>query len=456
MITSAYDYCLIGGASDVGQVRKANEDKGIWFDSPNGRIGLVCDGMGGHVGGQVASQTAIQAIQEFLTNNLFDDPNEAISSSITYANQAIINKTLAQPELKGMGSTCVMLLIRDGKVYYGHVGDSRIYVISSRTIRQLSKDHSFVQMLVDARQISKEEAEHHPRKNEITNALGISNMKPPTISRNPIEPEAGTCFLLCSDGLTGMVDDKKIEKVISNRTVSLNHRAKELIDLANEAGGVDNITVQLVEFALGTSDIQAEAPKRKKSAFLYFGITLMIALAAFGVYKYLVPLITQADKKTTQPEKQFKAKTEEKLSGDTIPFEMNQETKRIPTTIDKKYIIIKDSIFIEDGNGKFISVTDVTDENFLIFKWGNNKKINHNQIQVRIETDSIRFIVTFAVTFDIDRKPEQNVKPNTINTKKEKEGNNIPPLTTPLNSGAKASSSENRSKGNPQKESQGG
>ena len=221
--------------------------------------------MGGHVGGQIASQTAIEAIKEFLSSQKIENPFEAIRNSIIYANQAILKRALIQPELTGMGSTCVMLLIRNGKVYYGHVGDSRIYIVSSRKIKQITKDHSFVQMLVDSGQIKPEEAELHPRKNEITNALGLPNMDTPTVCKEPIEPEAGTCFLLCSDGLTGMVSDKTIEKVIENRGIAkLDDRAAELVRLANEAGGVDNISVLLVEFALSTGDINVDGDSEIK------------------------------------------------------------------------------------------------------------------------------------------------------------------------------------------------
>ncbi len=286
-----YDYCLIGSATDVGRVRKANEDRCAWFDTDNGRIGVVCDGMGGHVGGQIASQTAIDAIKEYLNTHIIESPQEAISNSITYANQAILQRASTQPELTGMGSTCVMLLIRDGRVYYGHVGDSRIYIISSRIIRQLTKDHSFVQMLVDAGQITAEQAEHHPRKNEITNALGLPNMQPPTVCIEPIEPDAGTAFLLCSDGLTGMVNDRTIEKVVSNRSVArLDDRAGELVHLANDAGGVDNISVLLVEFALGTSDIlSGDAPKSNKKKLSIVAIVVscvFILLSIGGWYGY--------------------------------------------------------------------------------------------------------------------------------------------------------------------------
>ena len=209
MEENANDYCLVGSCTDVGRVRKANEDCMDWFDCATGRVVVVCDGMGGHVGGQVASQTAIKAIRDFLTVNTFDSPDEAITNAIITANQAILQEAQKRPELAGMGSTCVMLVIKNGVVYYGHVGDSRIYFVANHRIVQLTKDQSYVQTLVDAGVISQSEAEHHPRKNEITNALGLKGMTPPIVCETPVLPEAGNCFVLCSDGLSGMISDSK-------------------------------------------------------------------------------------------------------------------------------------------------------------------------------------------------------------------------------------------------------
>lgn len=280
---NSYNFCLIGAATSVGRVRKANEDSMVIFETANMKVFVVCDGMGGHVGGQVASQTAVAAIKEFMTGAIFTDPREAIYSSIMAANEAILRQAKLQPELAGMGSTCVMLIVTgDGKVYYGHVGDSRIYIVASRRITQLTRDHSFVQMLVDSGQISKDQADNHPRKNEITNALGLLAMQPPTLSGTVIEPDAGNCFLLCSDGLTGMVDDAQIERVVSNRKFRIQERAEKLVQMANDNGGVDNITVQLIEFALGTQDLKKDTGNRGFSRKkIYPAITIL--LLVFGV-----------------------------------------------------------------------------------------------------------------------------------------------------------------------------
>lgn len=287
-----YFYCNVEGNTDVGCKRPANED---WLDSfvcDNGLVAVVCDGMGGHVGGQVASHLAVDAIRHFLMSNQFDDPKKAIVAACDTANQAILRRTMEQPELTGMGSTCVILIVRDGKVYVGSVGDSRVYLIRSKTIRQLTKDQSYVQMLVDAGEITPEQAEHHPRKNEITNALGLKNMRTATVIEDIINPEAGDCFLLCSDGLSGMVSDHEIEKVISNQQgMSQRDRVNMLIDKAKRNGGLDNITCQIVEFSVtppGNVTSDNFQNKKKLIAILASVIAIcVLSIAVFFVWKYL-------------------------------------------------------------------------------------------------------------------------------------------------------------------------
>ena len=147
------DNYRIGNRCDVGKVRASNQDNMVTFECALGRVVVVCDGMGGRNGGEVASQIATEVIKDILQNNTFADPNEAITKSMVAANQAILHKGSVEPDLNGMGTTCVMAIIKDGMVYYGAVGDSRIYYITKSGILQLTKDQSYVQMLVDMGEI---------------------------------------------------------------------------------------------------------------------------------------------------------------------------------------------------------------------------------------------------------------------------------------------------------------
>lgn len=280
-----FNYCHVVGKTDIGRRRAANEDNMCNAVTQNGLVSIVCDGMGGHVGGATASRIAVTAIIDNLNNVFYDDPRIAIGESIDRANQAILQKAIEQPELAGMGSTCVMLLVREGKVYIGHVGDSRIYLVRSKTIVQLTKDHSYVQMLVDCGEITKEQAEHHPRKNEITNALGIPNMSPATVADDAIIPEAGDCFVLCSDGLSGMVSDDAICKVISRQSeMNAQERVDKLVALANANGGIDNITVQLVEFAVSPNAVTSGKRGFSKTKITLLVLAVLLMLGGAGVY----------------------------------------------------------------------------------------------------------------------------------------------------------------------------
>ena len=252
---------IIANCTDVGRVRQVNEDSMTTFDSPNGRVIVVCDGMGGQNAGDVASQLAVKVIEDILIDNAFNTPAEAITQSIVAANNAILRQAAQNPDLGGMGATCVMLIIKDGKVHYGWVGDSRIYYVAGNNIMQLSKDQSYVQQLVDAGEISEEEAEHHQDKNQITNALGVDGMTPPEIGESPITPAVGSVFLLCSDGLSGMVNNQNILATIANKKLSLKQRADQLVQQALEAGGLDNVTVQLVEFGTAVAEESNGAPR---------------------------------------------------------------------------------------------------------------------------------------------------------------------------------------------------
>ena len=320
------DNFLIAKATDVGIARQVNEDSMTVFDSPNGQVMAVCDGMGGQAAGDVASQMAVSIIESILTDNTFDTPEEAIRRSVLAANQGVLNRTMQNPELEGMGSTCVMLIIKNGRVHCGWVGDSRIYYIANHTIRQISHDQSYVQQLVDSGQITQAEAANHPQKNEIVNCIGLQGMTAPDTVAVPIVPEPGSVFLLCSDGLSGMIDDRQIERVVSNESMTLQQKADRLIALANEAGGLDNITVELVQFGASSatgatsgtlfeSSAQTDISKKKSRKTLYsvIGILIFTALCFGGGYFYYTH---KNDEKVAEEQTDKKQGETKQLSGE--------------------------------------------------------------------------------------------------------------------------------------------
>lgn len=384
------DNFLIAKATDVGVARQVNEDSMTVFDSPNGQVLAVCDGMGGQAAGDVASQLAVNIIENILTDNIFGSPEEAISRSILAANQGVLNRTAQNPELEGMGSTCVMLIIKNGRVHCGWVGDSRIYYIANHTIRQISHDQSYVQQLVDSGQISPAEAAGHPQKNEITNCIGLPGMSAPDTIAVPIVPEPGSVFLLCSDGLSSMVDERQIERVVSNPQMSLQQKADRLVALANEAGGLDNITVELVQFgtseAVGaTSGTLFETPtgakkgirKSRKMLYSIIGIIVILSLGVSGGYVYYIQ--NQKEKERVRIENNKKNKNTGGQKAATGPSSNNADNSSTsnPSTQDPK-----DKTYPQD-------VLNTRNKSNSVEKTIQNKKKDgkNNVIKLPTETD---------------------------------------------------------------------
>ena len=240
------DFLNLASNTAVGNVRAANEDFLGHAETPNGLLYVVCDGMGGHVGGATAAQMATNSIIEYFNQDPIENVLIGLSDAISYANQNIYNYAQENPELKGMGTTCTVVIAREPQIYIAHVGDSRIYLHTDGKLHRITKDHSFVQGLVDQGIIQDEEAENHPRKNEILKALGIRAEVEPTVFNAAIQAKKGDKFLLCSDGLNGEVNDPTIESLI-NKNTDINKAGDELIEAALNAGGKDNITLQIIE-----------------------------------------------------------------------------------------------------------------------------------------------------------------------------------------------------------------
>ncbi|MCH7723230.1 MAG: Stp1/IreP family PP2C-type Ser/Thr phosphatase [Bacteroidetes bacterium] len=243
----------IGSFSDVGKVREINEDYFGSFSGSFGYLLLVCDGMGGHKDGEIASRIAVKSIKNhFEEMNRNYDPPKEIYDAFNSANNSIIQTAFNDSTLSDMGSTVVLVLLKDGLVHYANLGDSRIYRIRQGKILQLTKDNSLVQQMIDSNMITENEAKTHPKKHVITKALGIDPELEPEIYQ-PFKLQENDIIILCSDGLTEHVEEKEILKLAGNNSVS--DAAIKLVDLANERGGSDNITVQVaragVPYAVG-------------------------------------------------------------------------------------------------------------------------------------------------------------------------------------------------------------
>ena len=232
--------------TDKGLVREVNEDNlGHSLNSKNGDVFVVCDGMGGHVGGQTASTIGVNALLSELTTKAHNNMHVAISQALTFANEQVLGHAEADPSLKGMGSTATVCLFKDDLLDVGHVGDSRAYIYSDKKLYRITRDDSFVQDMVDKGLITEDEAETHAYKNRILQALGSTSALTPRIPKKPFKLKTGDLLLLCSDGLTSMVVDELIEQLINPE--DLGGTLQELHKIAMTNGGKDNITMTLIK-----------------------------------------------------------------------------------------------------------------------------------------------------------------------------------------------------------------
>ena len=235
--------------SDIGKAREMNQDA-YYASQPSETVGLyiVADGMGGYNGGEVASTLAVTTAKNYIENNFAqiehtkEKIEELVKNAIEYANMVVYEKSKEVKMLEGMGTTMEVALVKDNRVYIGHVGDSRIYRIRKNFIRKLTTDHSYVEKLVKDGTITREEALHHPKKNMLTKALGCTSfVEPDTMVKGFLKDDI---LVITSDGLTNMVKDEEIYNTI---TENIDTAAEILVEKANKVGGLDNITVIIVQ-----------------------------------------------------------------------------------------------------------------------------------------------------------------------------------------------------------------
>ncbi|WP_454061953.1 Stp1/IreP family PP2C-type Ser/Thr phosphatase [Candidatus Nitrospira salsa] len=240
------------GQTDIGRVRKVNQD--TFAIHPTLNLWIVADGMGGHAGGEIASQFVIETIGPFVEQQqankkslTTEDREHLLCDALTATNQAIRTHAREYPEYSGMGTTAVVLQITEENPWQAtiaHVGDSRAYLIQDDTITLLTRDHSLVEDRIDLGIITRDEALTHPLRHVLTKGLGIESSVEASVQTKPLQPTDK--ILLCSDGLTKMMTDEEFFNVIRQHNHSLKDACQQLVETANRLGGDDNITVVLV------------------------------------------------------------------------------------------------------------------------------------------------------------------------------------------------------------------
>ena len=263
----------VGSATDIGRVRERNEDS-ILVDPP---LYVVADGMGGHRGGQVASQIALETMEELSTES-----RSSLAEHVRRANRAVWDRSVEDEQLSGMGTTLTAARIEGASALIAHVGDSRAYLLREGELRQLTTDHTLVARMVKSGEITEAEADVHPHKNVLTRALGTDEQV--EVDEDTIALTDGDRLLLCSDGLTGMVTEDQIQAILEN-SEQPQQAADRLVKAANRAGGIDNISVVLID-AIGEEGerpggrrVAAPSPRTVQRWGLRAGLALLIVIA---------------------------------------------------------------------------------------------------------------------------------------------------------------------------------
>lgn len=233
--------------TDAGRRREMNQDYMFASDTAVGKLPnlfIVADGMGGHKAGEYASKTAVETIVEYIGNDDSGLLVAAIKKAIGEANKRILKESIIDIEKEGMGTTIVAAAIKGDKLIAANVGDSRLYIINESGITQVTTDHSLVEEMIRSGRIARSEARNHPDKNKITRAVGVFPKVDVDFFETKVAP--GDTVLLCTDGLTNMVEDEEIKKIVLGQR-DIVEKTQTLIEVANKNGGTDNITALLIE-----------------------------------------------------------------------------------------------------------------------------------------------------------------------------------------------------------------
>ena len=239
--------------SDIGLQRANNEDSYLYWEPDSdeefrrkGRLAIVADGMGGYDGGQEASRIAVETVRHIYDRDFRDDPQQALISGFESAHTCIHRYAMEHPEFRGMGTTCTALSIVEDRLYFAHIGDSRLYLFRRENITRLTRDHSYVGRLVESGIVRSEDAESHPQRHILTAALGSGRAVAPHTPGEPVRLEDGDTLVLCTDGLWGVVSDADLARISTSNTPA--EACAQLIRTALERGAPDNVTVLALRF----------------------------------------------------------------------------------------------------------------------------------------------------------------------------------------------------------------
>jgi len=240
--------------TDVGCQRENNEDNSVYWEPDDdaaferlGRLAVIADGMGGTEGGQFASGIAVDTVKQHYASDGEGDPQQKLVEAFRLANSAVQERARQDERLRGMGTTLTAAAIVATRLYFAHVGDSRLYLFRKGSLRALTRDHSLVARLVESGVIRAQEADSHPQRHVLTAAIGVTDAMEPDVPADPVQVEMSDILLNCTDGLWGQMSEAEIAQILSSQTTE--KAAKALVQLAKDHGGPDNITLQILKIS---------------------------------------------------------------------------------------------------------------------------------------------------------------------------------------------------------------
>ena len=329
----------VGARSETGFVRNENQDRMSGSEVPLGQLYIVADGMGGHKGGALAAELTIKGLQELIGDAPSNSPvEEVLRTAFQRANETVYQKAHSGDEAtENMGSTAVLLLVQEQTARLAHVGDSRAYLYRSGRLEQLTTDHTVVQKMVEAGMIKPSQAADHPNASVLERAVGSRPEVEVEISE-PMELVDGDAILLCSDGLSGYVADAEIEKILRS-SATVQEVPSQLVELALDTGGEDNVTVQMIQYGnrkearsrtAVTRKLPRKKPNKQKPSYLTTAVVLLF-LAAFGVvaHTYVAGKFEDIKLQITETKNKF-----EKSVND-FKSQLLESTTRIDALIDQ-------------------------------------------------------------------------------------------------------------------------
>jgi serine/threonine protein phosphatase PrpC len=241
----------VASLTDVGRQRENNEDSHIYWEAQSdedlgrkGCLAVIADGMGGYEGGQEASRLAVETVLEIYRAAFDGDPKEALAEAFAVTHKRIQQYGEDHPAFQGMGTTCTALAVVAGQLHFAHVGDSRLYLVRAGGISRLTRDHTYVGRLVESGIVRAEDAETHPQRHILTAALGSGSEVAVDFPQQTLAVEHGDTFILCTDGLWGLVSDPEILRAVDGHPAAV--ACRSLLEMALLRGGPDNITVQVL------------------------------------------------------------------------------------------------------------------------------------------------------------------------------------------------------------------